>query len=56
MKEPSSTKTADLQPAGLLEMSPPSHGNSPTMYLKLNEYFKENPWMTASKYTIYNTS
>ena len=25
----------------------------PQEYIKQNDYFKENPWMTASKYTIY---
>ena len=49
MKEPTSTKTADMQPAVLLGISP--HGNSSSIP-EMNGYFKENPWMAASKYTI----
>ena len=53
MKEPMSTKTADIQPAALLEMS--SHLNSSSRS-KLNDYFKENSSIAAPKYTIYNKS
>ena len=51
MKEPTPTKTADIVPAALLEMDPTT--GIPQEYIKQNDYFKENPWMTASKYTIY---
>ena len=40
MKEPTSTKTPDIQPAALLENEPPTE--IPQLYLKLNDYFKDN--------------
>ena len=40
MKKPTSTKTTDIQPVALLEMSP--HGNS-SIIPKMNDYFKESP-------------
>ena len=56
MKEPSSTKTTDIQPAALLEISLAPHTGIPQLNLKLNDYFKENPWIAASKYNIYSKS
>ena len=41
MKEPTSTKTADIQPAALQQNDLPT--GIPQLYLKLSDYFKENP-------------
>ena len=58
-KSPTPTETADIVPAALLEMNLTT--GIPQVYIWLfyytyNYYFKENPWMDASTYTIYNES
>ena len=47
-KGATSTKTADIQ--YVLFWNWAACGNSPVI-LQVNDYFKENPWMDASKYT-----
>ena len=58
-KRPTPSKTTDIVPAALLEMNLTT--GIPQVFIWLfhctyNDYFKENPWMAASKYTIYNKS